>query len=254
MAVGSPKTFSTEGQPQRAATEGGEPLLNTIKGLPMACYLFEGNFWLMSVFQRTKIKAFQKARQRIFKHHERQQKCQNCLDREPLKVISDSESPFSVTQGSMISIEQMDAHSPCLNARRQLLFLYNSLFILEGRQGGRGQGTGQEYLIDIFNKRNHSDTKILKKKICTFSKLHWELEWYIIFPNQRNRSINIFFLRTLCWVHWPKCVHFSNAIYNGKTDGRSVGNTHVFKAGTSDLYVKLSHNSIGQVQSRNFHG
>lgn len=43
MAVWWPETFSTEGQPPRTVTEGGEPLLNTIKGLPMACDLFEGN-------------------------------------------------------------------------------------------------------------------------------------------------------------------------------------------------------------------
>lgn len=44
---------------------------------------------------------------------------------------SNSESPFSVTQGSIISIEQMDAQSPRFDASKQLLFLHNSLFILE---------------------------------------------------------------------------------------------------------------------------
>lgn len=54
---------------------------------------------------------------------------------------SNSES-LSVTQGSLISIEQMSAQSPCFDARRQLFFLHKSIFILKGNfilKGQRGR-------------------------------------------------------------------------------------------------------------------
>lgn len=38
---------------------------------------------------------------------------------------------------------------------------------------------GQEYLIGIVNKTNHSDTKILRMHFGTFSTLHQETERYI---------------------------------------------------------------------------
>lgn len=49
-------------------------------------------------------------------------------------------SHYLVTQGSIISIEQMGAHSPRFDARRQLLFPYKSLLILEGRWWGEATG------------------------------------------------------------------------------------------------------------------
>jgi len=52
-----------------------------------------------------------------------------------------------VTQGSIISIEQMGAQSPGFDARRQLLFLRNSLFILEENTHAKGQG---KYILLIF--------------------------------------------------------------------------------------------------------
>lgn len=145
MAVWWPETFSTEGQPSRTVTEGGEPLLNTIKGLPMACDLFEGNVSDWSQFSRgQKLRPFRKQDKESSRIMNNNKSIRTALTESLWRSSpADSESPFHVTQGCMISIEQMDAHSPCFNARRQLLFLYNSLFILEGRQEGEVRGQGR---------------------------------------------------------------------------------------------------------------
>lgn len=57
-----------------------------------------------------------------------------------------------------------------------------------------------------------------------------------------------FFL--LCSECTDLSVYIFLTIYNGGTDGRNVGNTQIFKVGTSALSVKLSHDSIGKYQTR----